>query len=256
MERLTCILIDNEDFAIKRLQLLISKNIDYLDIAATYESPIEAVKGFLELKPDIIITDVEMPRMNGLDFLEIIRNTNIPTQPIIVSAYKEPEYFQKAIQLKLVEYLIKPITSTMLISAIESARDNIVNNRHHDLLPKLIENLHEEERIEFKTGNNGMLFEKRGDIIGLEADGRICYLYSKFQNQRTITESFAEIEERVINAQFVRIGRSHIINLKYVYEIIRKRRICILRFEQKVVEFQLSENSCNELANYMKDFKC
>lgn len=251
MNKLTCILVDNEDFAIKRLQLLIAMNIDYLDVVATYDSPVDAVKGFLEFKPDIVITDVEMPMMNGLEFLEIIRKSNIPTQAIIVSGYKEPEYFQKAIQLKLVEYLVKPITSTMLINAIKIARDNIASNKHLELLPKLVENLKEEEKIKFKTVNNGILFEKRGEIIGLEADGRICYLYSKFQKQRTITESFAEIEERLINSQFVRIGRSHIINLKYVYEINKKNKKCILRYDEKVVEFILSENGCNELTDYL-----
>lgn len=252
MKKLTCILVDNEDFAIKRLQLLISKNIENLEVLATYDSPLEAISGFLELKPDIIITDVQMPIMNGLEFLEVIQKSNIPTQAIIVSAYKEPEYFQKAIQLKLVEYLVKPITSIMLINAIETARENLNQNKHIDLLPKLVDTLKQEEKIQFKTANNGLLFEKRIDIIGLEACGRICYLYSKYQEKRTITESFAEIETRIINTHLVRIGRSHIVNLNYIYEINKKQKKCVLRFEEKIIEFYLSESACNDLAEIME----
>ncbi len=250
MKKLTCIIIDDEIFAIKRLQLLISNNIDYLEVVATYDSAIEAIKGFLIHKPDIIFTDIEMPGMTGLEFLDAILKMNIPTQPIIVSAYEKPDYLKKAIELSLVEYLIKPIISADIINAVNKAKHNIEKNKHLYLLPNLVDTLKEEEKILFKTVN-GTLYEKRGDIIALEADSRMCILHSKYQDKRKINESLIEVEDRLLDSNLVRIGRSHIFNLKYVYEIIKKTKRAILRHEQKTYEFELSENACNELMDCM-----
>lgn len=251
MKTLKCIIIDDEFFAIKRLQLMITKNISNLEVVATFDSAIEAIKGFLIHKPDIIFTDIEMPGMTGLEFLDAILKMNIPTQPIIVSAYDKPDYLKKAIELNLVEYLVKPIISSDIISAVEKARINIEKNKHLQLLPDLVSNMKEEEKIQFKTVN-GTLYEKRSDIIALEADSRMSILHSKYQDKRKISESLLEIEDRLLDDNLVRIGRSHIFNLKFVYEIIKKTKCCILRYEQKTYEFELSENACNELAEHMK----
>lgn len=83
-------------------------------------------KGFdlyQEFKPDIVITDIEMPKLNGLELAQKIRKTSVATQIIIISAYTKTEYLLNAINLQLVQYLIKPISLKKIIHVLRLASE-------------------------------------------------------------------------------------------------------------------------------------
>lgn len=83
---------------------------------------------YLEKKPDIIISDINMPNLNGLDMIKRIREKDEDTEIIIISAHSEEEKLLKAIELKLVTYLIKPINSLklkeLLLGLVEKLRSS------------------------------------------------------------------------------------------------------------------------------------
>jgi DNA-binding response OmpR family regulator len=72
-----------------------------------------------EYKPDIIITDISMPKMNGIDMARYIRSEDLKTPIIVATAYTDQEYLLKAVELQLVKYIIKPITKEKLMGALE-----------------------------------------------------------------------------------------------------------------------------------------
>lgn len=93
-----------------------------------------ALKLYEKYQPDIIITDIQMPKLNGLEFVQRIRQTDSKTQVIIISAFSDKDYLLKAIELKLVKYLIKPVNEKSLdealhlcLDSIEQDSSNIVN---------------------------------------------------------------------------------------------------------------------------------
>lgn len=79
-----------------------------------------------ELKPDLIITDVQMPKMNGLELLEALNNEGLMTKAIVLSAYSEFEYARGAMKLGVTEYLLKPINLTEFSNALENIKRQIV----------------------------------------------------------------------------------------------------------------------------------
>ena len=79
----------------------------------------EAVKIWADEKPDIIITDINMPRLNGLDMASYIRAQDKEVQIIVATAHSDTEYLLRAVELQLVKYIIKPITKDKLIQALE-----------------------------------------------------------------------------------------------------------------------------------------
>lgn len=79
----------------------------------------EAIAVWKESKPDIIITDINMPRLNGLDMASYIRAHDSDVQIIIATAYADTEYLMRAVELQLVKYLIKPITKEKLLDALD-----------------------------------------------------------------------------------------------------------------------------------------
>lgn len=89
----------------------------------------EALTSYNKEKPDIIIADIEMPFLNGLDFAQRVRECDHTTQIIITTAYTNTEYFLKAVELNLVKYLVKPVTLKDLKDALNKALKNIRLNK-------------------------------------------------------------------------------------------------------------------------------
>ena len=74
-----------------------------------------------EHKPDIIITDINMPKLNGIDMASYIRSHDKDVQIIVATAHSDKEYLLKAVELQLVKYIIKPITKDKLIGALQKS---------------------------------------------------------------------------------------------------------------------------------------
>jgi two-component system, OmpR family, response regulator VanR len=85
----------------------------------------EAIKVWADEKPDIIITDISMPRLNGLDMARYIRSKDQDVQIIVATAYTDTDYLMKAVELNLVKYLVKPITKEKLQSVLSQSVEKI-----------------------------------------------------------------------------------------------------------------------------------
>ena len=79
---------------------------------------IEAYELFLEKKPDLLITDIKMPLMDGIELAKKVRQKEPKAQILITSAHTEVDYMLEAIELSLVRYVVKPITETKLMDAL------------------------------------------------------------------------------------------------------------------------------------------
>ena len=85
----------------------------------------EALAIYNKYTPDIIITDIKMPKMSGLEFCRKIRDKDIDTPVIITTSYMSVEYLLEAVSLNLVKYLGKPIKESELMEALESCFERI-----------------------------------------------------------------------------------------------------------------------------------
>ncbi len=79
----------------------------------------EGLRLWRDEEPDIIITDISMPKMNGIDMARYIRSEDNKTPIIVATAYTDEDYLLKAIELQLVKYIVKPITKDKLMAALE-----------------------------------------------------------------------------------------------------------------------------------------
>lgn len=96
----------------------------------------EAYNIFIEKKPDLIMTDIKMPKLNGLELVEKIRQINAKVRVIILSAHTDLDYMLKATELHLVKYIIKPINEQKLIDALESFINSFENSKICTLVPQ------------------------------------------------------------------------------------------------------------------------
>lgn len=109
-----------------------SNGVEYLSFYSdfVYEAVdgIDGYEQYKKLKPDIIICDILMPRMNGLELIEKIRKEDKLTKIIVATARIDTEFLLKAVELGLVKYIIKPIDEDKLIDAIQNAVELIGEN--------------------------------------------------------------------------------------------------------------------------------
>jgi len=98
----------------------------------------EAYKLYLEKKPDLIITDIKMPKMSGLELVKKIRETNPKVRVIITSAHTDLDYLLDATELHLVKYIVKPITEEKLSLALKAFINSFENSTVFNLIPSWI----------------------------------------------------------------------------------------------------------------------
>ena len=93
----------------------------------------DAIKVWSEFKPDIIITDINMPRLNGLDMASYIRANDKNVQIIVATAHSDTDYLLQAVELQLVKYIIKPITKDKLEDALNKSIELIEDKSKFNL---------------------------------------------------------------------------------------------------------------------------
>ena len=138
------VLIVDDEF---RIGLLIKKlihwtelNMECLDVLDSGET---AVKIIQEKKPDIVITDIRMPKVNGLDLIKTIRESDINVHFIVISGYKEFEYAHKALAYGVEDYILKPVNEKDLNDALhkigKKLSDKEIFTKHQTELKRTID---------------------------------------------------------------------------------------------------------------------
>ena len=172
---------------------LIRQDLKEILIEAGYDVVAEAKDGYhaLELAketyPDLMILDIKMPNINGLEASEEIQialNKRIPT--VILTAYNQPELIQKAGEVGAFAFLTKPLRPQDLIAAIETARARVkeLDSLYHDI-SDLKEKLEIRKLVERAKG----IIMKR---LSLDEPEAMHYLQKKSMNDRVSIKSVAE----------------------------------------------------------------
>jgi len=110
------------------VKLLERSNLS-IEIVAVSQDGISGLNAIEQVKPDLVITDIRMPGMDGLEMLSTLADRKISCKVIVLSAYSEFGYAQKAIKFGVVEYLIKPIVPEDLIAAIRNIEAQLLHER-------------------------------------------------------------------------------------------------------------------------------
>ncbi len=218
--KLTTLIVDDEPLARERLLGLLSAEAD-IEVLGQCRDGEEAVSAIHERHPDLVLLDVEMPRMDGFEVIDTIGPDRMP-MVIFVTAYDQ--HAIKAFQVRALDYLLKPFDRDRFSDALQRARTQIESQANGDLgrrLMALMKDLKRDapktDRLVVKSG--GRLFFLRTDEIDwIEAAGNYVRLHVGSQ-AHLLRETMNGIEARLDAERFFRIHRCRIVNVERIQEM-------------------------------------
>lgn len=206
MKRYTCIVVDDETLAQELLERHISK-IPNLDHRATCSNAIDAKFAIEQYQPDLLLLDIEMPHLSGIDLLRLLKKR---PATILTTAYSE--YALESYELDVVDYLIKPIEFERFFKAVSKAVDWLGRGQL-PLKPKPVSAAYFFVKSDYKIIK--VVFE---EIIFIEAVQKYVRIHT--HSDRIITlMSMSQLEEALPTGKFIRIHRSYIVNLDKIDSI-------------------------------------
>ncbi|MCV9887932.1 LytR/AlgR family response regulator transcription factor [Metabacillus halosaccharovorans] len=201
------LIVDDELYSRHELKHLLQE-FPSINIVGEAESGEAAVMKSLQLQPDVVFLDVEMPKMNGMAAAKALME--LKKVPLIVFATAYPQFAAEAFRYDAIDYLLKPYDEDQLQETIQRIEKKLVNND------------------EGETGKrSGKLpVEAEGEIFYLEpAD--ILYIYRDEKVTKLITKTgefetktpLKDLESRLVAFDFFRIHKSYLVNLSYVSKL-------------------------------------
>lgn len=119
------VLVDDESMELKLLSKIVDWNAYQMRIALATDNPFEALEYITENSPSIVITDIKMPGMTGIELAERIRNFNSNIIILFISAFTDFEYVKKALRLEVSDYILKPITKENIEECCEHTKEKL-----------------------------------------------------------------------------------------------------------------------------------
>jgi DNA-binding LytR/AlgR family response regulator len=202
---MNCLIIDDNKLARTAMKQL-ANHVDQLHVAGECASAIEAYNILQKEKIDLLLLDIEMPGMNGI---ELTRNMG-KKGPVIIFTTAKKDYAVEAFELHVADYLIKPVTPSRFLQAIERAKEVIqaASNELHDT----------DNEFVFIRDSGILKRIKLDDILYLEAMGDYVKLHTA-QKFHAVHSTLKAIEERLPDTKFMRVHRSYIVALDKIEAI-------------------------------------
>lgn len=122
------LIVEDEAKTKEGLISIIGKFTEY-EICGIASNGVEGIRKIKELKPDLIITDIQMPEMDGLTMLRQVEQEGIPCYALILTAYSSFEYVRMALQLGAVDYILKPVDTVSFIAVLQETEARILKEK-------------------------------------------------------------------------------------------------------------------------------
>ena len=263
------LIVDDEAIARLNLRCLVNWEKEDCVICGEAESGLEALKKMEELKPDIIFTDMNMPGMNGVDFIKNARKISATTKIIAFSAFEDFEFVRQSLKEGVIDYLVKyKMDSATLISMLNTIKENIKkesieNQKINQMMTMAVSGIVFMKKNVLMNLLNGYVQENFKSVADeydiciseknlIVAVGRIDNYYQlkkKFSVQEFTV--FTDTIENILSNICKEIGKAEHVNLE------NGKFAFILSFEKVVSEAKLNMDiisSINNMENTVKRF--
>jgi len=188
----------------------------------TEQDPVKALQMLDTFRPTLVMLDIEMPGMNGFDFLNKAGSWDFDV--IFTTAFDQ--YAIKAIRFSALDYLLKPLDIVELQNALNRhiIRRNLSQQSRKDLVHNLIENVQRPDADEYRLAlstTEGVFFYLPSEIIRCEGESNYTTFYLEHAKPLIVSHTLKEYESLLSDYGFSRVHKSHLVNMKYVSRMDR-----------------------------------
>ena len=199
--KIKCIIIDDEPLAVEVIQMHLSE-FSNMELLGVFNNPIEALNMMDNQNLDVVFLDINMPKMNGLEF---IRSIGPKANFIVTTAYRE--YAVESFDLDVLDYLVKPIPFARFLKSI-----NKLSQKVHAEIKEDQSKESKEKSFIFLKVNKKLVKVKFEDILYIESLKDYIKVFTKIDDY-LVHKSLTGITEELPTDQFLRIHRSFTIAL-------------------------------------------
>jgi DNA-binding LytR/AlgR family response regulator len=225
---LNCVIVDDEPMARKLLQEYIEET-DFLSLVGTAENPLKATGLISKLEVDLVFLDINMPKMNGVEFLR-----SSPNLPMVIMTTAYGQYALEGFELAVIDYLVKPFSLERFLKATQKALELKVL-KHKKTQP-------EETPNHFFVKCNGRIERvEYAELLYVEAMANYVILYTTKQKM-VVYLTIKGILEKLPADAFIQVHKSAIVNIHHIKTIdgntlhIGDQKIVVsLSFQQQVM---------------------
>ncbi len=229
---LEAVIVDDEIKALQSLSWELTNFSDEIKVVASFTDPFEALN-FLEINtPDCLFLDIEMPTMDGFQFIQKLKNKGFPV--VITTAYNQ--YAIKALKNEAIDYLLKPIDTDDLNDTIVKIKKFNAKNFTADKLEKILLNLNShsvQKKITINTDGK-LLFLSSDEILYVESDGNYSTVYLVDGQKIVLTKKLKEVNELLPTESFYRIHNSFVVNINKIKEFLKTDGYVVLQSNHKI----------------------
>ncbi len=226
--KLKCIIIDDEPIARKVLQEFIEE-VEYLELAGQAENPMRAIPLIENNSIDIVFLDINMPRINGIEFL---KNTRLQASIIMTTAYAE--YAVEAYGLDVLDYLVKPISFERFLKACTKAKESRAFKKIHELNAVTADHFFIKQ-IEKVYYNDLLYAEAMMNYVMLYTDSKKMMVYITIKS----------LEEQLPARIFIKVHKSFIVNKAKIKSI--EGNLIDIGIEKITISQNLRDKVINEI---------
>jgi two-component system, LytTR family, response regulator len=214
METIKAVIIEDEELARELIKNYLKGN-ETVEIIRECDNGFDGVKAIAELKPDLIFLDIQMPKLNGFEMLELIDE---PPETIFITAHND--FAIKAFERNAVDYLLKPYSKERLLKALDKAAERIRNQvpaagKVKTLIQAPITD--KLERVVVKSGTKIKVIPVE-KIIYLEAQDDYVMIYTD-EGKHLKQATMKYFEDSLDPSVFIRIHRSYMVHVDQVVQL-------------------------------------
>ncbi len=133
------LIVDDEQIVREGIRYSINHNFDNIQIVAEAKNGLDAIEAAEQYRPDIVLMDIQMPGLNGLETIKKIKKVDTQIKFIIVSAFEQFEYAKEALKIGVKDYISKPIQDYKLLDVLNRMIDELEREHHKKMETRLVQ---------------------------------------------------------------------------------------------------------------------
>jgi len=229
-----CIAIDDEPMALEKIKSYIQK-ISYLELVAACDSPADAIQIMSDTAVDAVFVDINMPDMNGLDFVKVL-----PEMPLVVFTTAYSEYAVESYRVRAVDYLLKPYTFEEFQRAADYVQQQWLAKQKAPVAPADSDNV-------FLKVDYRYIRVSLKDIVFIEGMNEYLKIHLVSGDPYLVHTSFKQINNH-LPENFLQVHRSYVVNVNHICEV--ERSVILLKGGKRI---SVSDSNKDMFMAYLKN---